>query len=218
MSLAAQGVDVPGHLLTLFDSFRQDWRLGVAVSGAGLLGALLMAYFVEPHRLPGLGGRADAHAVESDLKRARELQGEVVLDLRHLTHSGQASSPERVAGLNTLCERLEGRIEGLRRDWTSLRRSLMVRAMFIYPLMGSAAAAVVASNLLQGLLVGMIWPLIITTRGLFAEVETVKRGAESVLRDHSNMVMDDLRTLADLFVVAVGAVDARDPRRAESGD
>lgn len=153
----------------------------------GLLGALVTVYFSRPGELPRIGGGlairelrlavADAKEVVEARRRTlnRVAEREVSEDTKSLYEYHKQLFSDAVADLDQALARLN----------EQMRLTLRYRAP-IFVLLGGCVALLFSLNLLQALVLGASWPLILSGLGIHRQLDVIAEAAAREARDAVN--------------------------------
>jgi hypothetical protein len=180
----------------LGDNF--DEGLGFAL--IGLVGAMVTAYFAVGGFLPSTGGKADYDALEAEIDDLNDRLEEVTAVGEGFAKQGGQISQERRDEADRVAQRLLLRISETQGRAERLKRSLLIRALPFYLVVGATFAVLFAQNLAQALLIGFAWTAVAERFGLKRELE--KRS------EHRGQDIDKLERAAQEGEAAIGRLRA----------
>ncbi len=165
----------------LHDAAPVDWSVGGVLIGAALVGALVTLFSTSPSELPWLGGAEDLQ------ERAQKLQD--LEDIEEAVLRGQREpdnlSPQRAAHIRHLTRRVNAE-----------RRSLLLRGIPIFLVIGPVVATALATTLWQALLLGATGPAALRAIGLRHKAKSLVAENGPLIREYLQAESRDYADLA----------------------
>jgi hypothetical protein len=147
-----------------------DWSRGGLLFAAGFIGAMLTVYLSHPDRLPALGGADETLDLSEELATRRRTQA-ADLDLRR-SLIGSDDDRSRVTDLRGLFPHEQQFLVFLSGQLRLARRSLWLRGIPLFLILGPTAAAVLSTSVWQAITIGLVGPAALSAT--MARRETVK--------------------------------------------
>lgn len=189
-----------------------NWPEGGMYALLGMIGAAVSIYLFAGDLLPSMGGKARLaiKQAEADSLKATRKQA---LDhaMRELDqdnpHMDKVSSWQSVVGS---CSTEIARIEA---EVGSERRGLLLTATPLYAVLGAFFATLIATNVLQALVIGFAWTAAADRLGLKREQETRKEEREKLEATLQGRIAEKSKQNLELQSAALVALDERDRAR-----
>lgn len=151
-----------GELLTWATATPPDWGRGALLAGMGLVGALVTIFGLIGGVVPGTAGQAQIDADTARLKRLSE-------ELEKLI-TASTRDPATITAV-------EATVNNLRDDLRAERWRQFAIATLLYAILGAAVSTLLASDVLQALVIGAGWTGLLGSLGLkrdYAERKELK--------------------------------------------
>ncbi|HYN50730.1 MAG TPA: hypothetical protein VES62_07375 [Thermoleophilaceae bacterium] len=194
--------------------FDPDWVVGGGFFVLGLFGALITAYLFLGEFLPAMGGRAGYLKREAEIGLFKKrLEDTVRRREQYVAGEPGAPTDAQLAATERLGTELQAMIHEYERGQSRQFWRLAAVGFPMYVLLGGLTAALLATSLLQALIIGFAWPAIVDRIGLGKqmavtkelkneEIDNLQRKAEALVRDLAASRQRESKTEASLTRLA----------------
>jgi hypothetical protein len=150
-----------------------DYKRGGLLAAGGILGALVTTFGLIGGVFPGTAGKAEIDADAERLKTLSERLVELV--------AAEGADADKIRAV-------EKSVNNLRDDLRSERWRQFAVASIFYVALGAAIAALLASNLLQAIVIGAGWTGLVGSLGLKSDYAKRKAVKDSALEETVNLL------------------------------